>query len=152
MVSFAGERRSTVEQSQVRAAWVESETLSFIKCCFGRCCYKKSDRSLHNHKLKKDSVLISRKNNWIKLIFNQVFRVPLPIFVGFLPTHLQDPSESVGKICKSFSCSHQPRLKCQTEHKQPWQSGRIMRPSKYIRLPNAFIKYAQPDWESRPPA
>lgn len=115
--------------------------------------WQKSNHGFHNHKLKKESVLISRKNNWIKLIFNQVFRVPLPISAGFLPTHLQDPSDSVGKNCRSFSCSHQPRLKCQTsEPKQPWQSGRIMRPPKYIRLPNAFIKYMQPDWKSRPPA
>lgn len=95
--------------------------------CFWMCSYVKAITALKATWIQNGSWkcwgwlysgLISRKNNRIKLIFNQVFRVPLPIMVGFLSNPLQHLLILEGKNYNNFPCSHQLHRKCEIpEHK-----------------------------------
>lgn len=83
MVSFAGDSRSTAEQSQSQAT-----VLAFF---FQNSNYHTFKRSSWNSFWLLPRWLISRKNNWIELISNQLFWAQLPIFVAFPPHPLYHP-------------------------------------------------------------
>lgn len=76
MVSFAGERRSTVEQSKRTMLWVKSKTrtLLFTKCLFWMCWDEKAITTLTHWNIFRLALsgLIYRKNNWIKLISSKL--------------------------------------------------------------------------------
>lgn len=86
MVSFAGDSRSTVEHAKSGHSCG-----IFYLFFFNNSNYHTFKRSSWNSFWLLPRWLISRKNNWIELISNQLFWAQLPIFVAFPPHPLYHP-------------------------------------------------------------